>query len=150
MGPEATLWNWMKAGLKKVEPPHDVHRIETSTESGYPDVEGCIGGTSFLLELKVARSLRKTTTNFSLDHYHSKQAYTLYHRWKAGGRSWILVRYPGQDNLHFVVAGREALILHDNRLKLNIPMIQAMSWPGFEDGLALAPKLWRGFIGPIV
>ncbi len=152
MGPEATLWSWLRRGLKPLGQPHDVHRIETSTESGYPDVEGCINANTFLVELKVARSIRKKDGSFSLDHYHAKQAYTLYRRWQAGGRSWLLVRYPGSDTTgrHFLVPGREALIVHDERMKLTLGFMQAVSWPGFEDGLAKADKLWQGISGPIV
>ncbi len=152
MGPEATLWSWMRKAVPLLGMPHDVHRIETSTESGYPDVEGCIAGTSFLVELKVARSIRKRDGAFSLDHFEAKQAYTLHRRWKAGGRSWILVRYPmatGRDK-HFLVPGKEALIVHDDRLRLTLGFMQAVSWPGLEDGLASAGDLWRAVIGPII
>lgn len=149
--PEANLWAWMRRGIKPLGLPHDVHRIETSTESGYPDVEGCIAGAPFLLELKVARSIRKGDGSFSLDHYHSKQAYTLHRRWEAGGRSWLLVRYPGSEltGLHFLVPGERALDVHDYRMKLTLGYISTVSWAGFKDGRAKADALWRGISGPI-
>lgn len=152
MGPEATLWTWLKRGLKPLGKPHDVHRIETSTELGYPDVEGCIDGACFLVELKVAHYVRKRDGSFALEHYTSKQAYTLYKRWKAGGRSWLLLRVPGSEvtGRHYLVPGREALLLHDERMNLTHQMLAAFSWPGYEDGLAKAEKLWRGISGPIV
>lgn len=150
-GPESTLWSWMRSGLKQQPRPHDVHRIETGTESGYPDVEGCIGGDSFLVELKVGRSVRKGDGSFSLDHYHAKQAYTLWRRWEVGGRSWLLVRVPyASGDLHYLVPGRGALIVHDARLKLMPSFMQAVSWPGLEDGSAKAGRLWRAISGPIV
>lgn len=152
MGPEATLWGWLKRGLSSLDGPHDVHRIETSTELGYPDVEGCIAGACFLVELKVAHYIRKRDGSFALDHYTSKQAYTLHRRWKAGGRSWLLVRVPGSGAQvsHYLVPGREALLLHDERMNLTHQKLAAFSWPGFEDGRAKAEALWRGISGPIV
>lgn len=151
-GPESKLWSWMRQGLRPLGLPHDVHRIETGTESGYPDVEGCIDRACFLLELKVARSIRKGDGSFSLDHYHAKQAYTLWRRWQAGGRSWLLVRYPGseQTGRHFLVPGREALVVHDSRMKLQLGFMRSVSWPGLEDGSAKAESLWRAISGPIV
>jgi hypothetical protein len=152
MGPEATLWSWLKRGLAALDVRRDVHRIETSTETGYPDVEGCIDGACFLVELKVVHYVRKRDATFSIPHYTSKQAYTLYKRWKAGGRSWLLIRVPGseQTGRHYLVAGREALVVFDERTRLTHGFLAAVSWPGFEDGTAKAEALWRGVSGPIV
>jgi hypothetical protein len=149
VGPEATLWDWLKRGLRPLGLPHDVHRIETSTETGYPDVEGCICGGCFLVELKVAHYVRKDSS-FALGHYTSKQAYALYKRWKAGGRSWLLIRVEVLGGVrHYLVPGREALIVHDERLRLTVGFLEAVSWPSFEDGMAKADRLWRAISGPI-
>lgn len=150
-GPESTLWGWMKKGLSRLGQPHDVHRIETSTELGYPDVEGCIAGASFLVELKVVHYVRRNGS-FALEHYTSKQAYTLHRRWEVGGRSWLLTRLavPGEPIRHYLVPGRDAIITHDSRLQLTRGFLEAQSWPGYEDGLAKADRLWRAIAGPIV
>lgn len=115
-------------------------------------MEGCIDGATFLLELKVVHYVRKRDGTFSIPHYTAKQAGTLYKRWKAGGRSWILVRVPGSEatGRHYLVPGREALVLHDERMRLTHGFMAAVSWPGFEDGLSKAMGLWRGISGPIV
>ena len=149
-GPESKLWAWLKNGLKGLW--HDVHRIETSTELGYPDVEGCIAGTCFLVELKVVHYVRKKCGSFAIEHYTSKQAYVLHKRWETGGRSWLVIRLavPNEPVRHYLIPGREALLLHDNRLILTRGFLEAVSWPGFESGSALAKKLWQGISGPIV
>lgn len=153
MGPEATLWNWLKRGLPSLGKPHDVSRVETSAESGFPDVEGCIAGASFLVELKVAHYVRKKDGTFALDHYTAEQAYKLYRRWKVGGRSWLLIRVPTANGwttpLHYLIAGREALLIHDDRMNLSRDRLAASSWPGFEDGLGKQVALWKAVSGPI-
>lgn len=115
-------------------------------------MEGCIEGACFLVELKVVHYLRKKDGTFSIPHYTAKQAFALYKRWKSGGRSWLVIRVPGSEatGKHYLVPGREALIVHDERMQLTHGFLQAVSWPGFEDGTAKADRLWQGISGPIV
>lgn len=147
MTPEVQLWKWLKAGLPKLNQPHDVQRIETDTGSGYPDVEGCIASNAFLVELKVARAIRKKDKSFALDHYEREQAYKLHKRHIAGGSSWILIRVPYPElpkPRHYLVSGEKAIDLHDIRMKIMPEAIQNMSYsPLLAMGTYNAEQLWR-------
>lgn len=139
--PEARLWGWLKSGLKRFGSQADVSRIETSTELGYPDVEGCISGGSFLCELKVAHHVTKDG-RFSLPHFTAIQAYKLHRRHIAGGRAYLLVRV-GDD--HFLVGGSHVLDVQEQRMSLSRPYLSALAEPVGSN--ALPHFFWREMAG---
>lgn len=106
---ESNLWGWLRDALPKLTmAKKHVQRIEDSTKSGTPDVEGMIeGGLPFWIELKVAyeqvRSpvVRVKTTD--------KQVYFALKRTQVGGLSWYLIRVGKHPNrLHFLIHGSQA------------------------------------------
>lgn len=109
---ESALWAWLRDALPRLHMKKHVQRIEDSTKSGTPDVEGClVGGRPFWMELKVAyeqeRSpvVRVKTTD--------RQVYFALRRAQAGGLSWYLIRvgkYPRRS--HYLIPGvlSEALL----------------------------------------
>jgi len=106
------LWPWLRRGLGRFVGRAHVHRIEDLTKSGTPDVEGCIGGVSFWIELKVAyEQVREPVVRVKTT---DKQVYFAMRRCEVGGLSWYLVRVgAGRRALHYLVHGSEAEALLD-------------------------------------
>lgn len=114
---ETALWGWLKSSLPRVSLPHDVQRIEDTTKSGTPDVEGCIGGGCFWAELKVAYEQPTLGTVRVKTTVH--QVYRALRRTRAGGRSWYLIRVgTGKSMRHFLVPGSYAEELLDKPISL--------------------------------
>lgn len=114
---ETAFWKWLKSGVARLSKPHHVQRIEDTTKSGTPDVEGCIDGRSFWAELKVAYeqptrgTVRIKTTSF--------QAYFAIKRREAGGLSWYLIRAGMHPNWeHYLIPGQHAEELLDKPISV--------------------------------
>lgn len=116
---ESNLWGWLRDGLPSLKVKKHVHRIEDSTKSGTPDVEGKIDGRPpFWIELKVAyeqaRSpiVRVKTTD--------KQVYFALKRTQVGGLSWYLIRVGKHPHRgHFLIPGELAEALLDKPVSLD-------------------------------
>lgn len=116
---ESNLWGWLRDALPKLPAKKHIQRIEDSTKSGTPDVEGMIqGGLPFWIELKVAyeqvRSpvVRVKTTD--------KQVYFALKRTQVGGLSWYLIRVGKHPNrFHFLIRGELAEMLFDKPITLD-------------------------------
>lgn len=65
MARESALWKWLSEGARKRYGDNSLflQRIENGLERGTPDVEGCLHGQSFWLELKSAVRPTRPTTN---------------------------------------------------------------------------------------
>lgn len=139
MGPEATLWSWLRKAVKSLGTKADVHRIETSTESGYPDVEGCVEGSQFTCELKVVHYVRKRCGTFALPHYTQDQAYFAHRRLLAGGRHTMLVRL---DRSHYLIPASSMLDVFDRKSSLDAAYLAGLSLlPHDAQALALLRKM---------
>lgn len=116
---ESNLWGWLRDALPKLPQKKHVQRIEDSTKSGTPDVEGMVqGGEPFWIELKVAyeqvRSpiVRVKTTD--------KQVYFALKRTQVGGLSWYLIRVGKHPHrFHFLIPGELAEALLDKPVSLD-------------------------------
>jgi hypothetical protein len=66
-------------------------RVENAVSSGYPDVEGCLNGEGFHIELKGCSRpvMAGTRVVVGLD---PAQALWLKRRWDAGGSCYVLIR----------------------------------------------------------
>ena len=145
MKPEAALWAWFKKGLIRLGEPHHVKRVETpETGSGFPDVEGCISGACFNVELKVAHYIRKDGS-FAIDHFTAEQAYFLHRRHEVGGRAFMLLRVGAE---HHLFSGADAIDLHDARKAMTVDLVEARRLD--VPRKALAEEFWRAVRGPIV
>lgn len=123
---ESAVWGWLKGQLPLLKLRHHVHRVENAAEVGDPDVEGCIDGRSFHIELKVAERYR-ADGSFEV-RIKSEQAYWAHRRVKAGGRSWVLIRAAvGQQRLHYLIPGDVTIELFEARLKLTHRMLEGWS-----------------------
>ncbi len=65
---EKNLWGWVKDGCKGKFPRGLLHmeRIENVASSGHPDVDGCLDGHMFMIELKTAARPKNPGTNVAV------------------------------------------------------------------------------------
>ena len=101
-GPAAKLWQDVKKGLK------DAHlvRIESRVGLGIPDVNGCIDGKEFWLELMVIKGNSLRLSKF--------QKAWIYERTKSGGKVFVLAR-PLRGSVLKVFEGSNAIQGPDSR-----------------------------------
>jgi len=101
---ETSLWGWLRRGFEAFGLRSHVNRIENSAGIGTPDVEGCISGSQFWIELKVAevRANLRMAVDITTD-----QAMWLRARRSVGGRSFLLIRF---GKYHFLLLGNDPII----------------------------------------
>ena len=115
---EKAFWQQIKRALPYVH----WQRIETGTGQGVPDVNGCIGGDEFWLELKIAQGNKVKIT--------PGQIAWLMQRIDAGGKAWIIVKKKEQV---FIYNGYQGAFLLDKGLKLQpvATMNKPFDWEDF-------------------
>ena len=115
---EKAFWQQIKRALPYVH----WQRIETGTGQGVPDVNGCIGGDEFWLELKIAQGNKVKIT--------PGQIAWLMQRIDAGGKAWIIVKKKEQI---FSYNGYQGALLLDKGLKLQpvATMNRPFDWEDF-------------------
>jgi hypothetical protein len=79
-------------------------RVESETSCGFPDVEGCLNGSHFNLELKSAIRPVRPSTPLRF-HMRREQVMWLRRRTACGGRAFLLLRVHGPG-------GTAAYLLH--------------------------------------
>ena len=115
---EKAFWQQIKRALPYVH----WQRIETGTGQGVPDVNGCIGGDEFWLELKIAQGNKVKIT--------PGQIAWLMQRIDAGGKAWIIVKKKEQI---FIYNEYQGSFLLDAGLKLQpeATMNKPFDWEDF-------------------
>ena len=115
---EKAFWQQIKRSLPYVH----WQRIETGTGQGVPDVNGCIGGDEFWLELKIAQGNKVKIT--------PGQIAWLMQRIDAGGKAWIIVKKKEQI---FIYNGYQGSFLLDSGLKLQAEAVmnKPFDWEDF-------------------
>lgn len=112
---EKNLWAWLHSGIKPLIATRKLHicRIENQVSVGYPDVEGCLQGKSFHIELKGC--LRPANPGTPIDTgLGPAQALWLKRRWDAGGSSFVLLRVgTGRTIKRYMVRGDRSQLLVD-------------------------------------
>ncbi|UTC27993.1 hypothetical protein [Stenotrophomonas phage A1432] len=124
-----------------------MRRVENLVSSGDPDVDGCINGVYFELELK---GCNRPKHGGVLD-FEVRQAQVVWHRkrWRVGGNCWIYCRVGrDRDIQRYLVPGDKAQILADGvteaqlaELSLISPDLDAKSVLAFvrQAGILRAP-----------
>lgn len=88
---ENRLWAWLKLGSKSFRDRLHMSRVENAVLAGMADVEGCLDGVQFWIELKTeARPVNPTTRvkprfQPGQPEWHRK-------RRRAGGRTFVLLQ----------------------------------------------------------
>ena len=95
---ESKLWSWINQ-IQKVEPTWHFFRIESSTINGIPDINACIEGKEFWIELKCNRGKNYGISNYQFS-WHLK-------RLQASGKSFIL-HLDSKDSMLEILKVRES------------------------------------------
>ena len=124
--PETKLWSALRDGTMAM----DVHwtRVEAWSLPGVPDVNGCLDGIDFWVELKVLT----TKSDKKFPKWRPHQIAWQTSRSSVGGCVWNLVHHPSSGQLLFL-DGRHL----SQRLMDGDPVYDdRMEWPMDRDGWA--------------
>lgn len=102
-----------------------MRRVENRVSSGDPDVDGCLLGTYFELELK---GCNRPKLNGKLD-YEVRQAQVVWHRkrWRVGGNCWIYIRVgAGREVKRYLVPGCKAQLVADGLTEDQLEALSVM------------------------
>jgi hypothetical protein len=91
MSRESDLWGWLNRPAKKYKGRLHLLRIENLVGSGVPDVEGCLNGNHFWIELKCAAEPKRADTKLK-PRFQPRQIPWLKARDRAGGRAYVLLQ----------------------------------------------------------
>lgn len=149
MARESALWKRVKAGgLALSRAAHAVHfeRIENDTGAGHPDVDCCLDGLTFKLELKMAsRPKRESSKIIITTNKGTKNAQLIWHtkRTRAGSTThWVLVQVgEAADAKLYLIPGRDYDYIFSPELEL-----ERLSWcspeASIEEVLKIASEGW--------
>jgi hypothetical protein len=140
---EVRLWEWLRDGTIGAPQLH-MCRVENGAGLGYPDVEACLRGTNFHLELKGCE--RKKDGRLGDDfHIRREQALWIRRRTICGGKAFLAVRVgsalrqqryliPGKDVLALQETPEptEALLLSLSILKQNVGPLEFLEAAAFD------------------
>ena len=107
MGTEKRLWEILKKGGG----PANMHvqRVENVVKKGVPDVEGCINGKSFWLELKAGSMPAVDTSLVQCEDLKEEQLRFIRDRMAAGGAVWLLYRVGDRSAARmYLIRGEDA------------------------------------------
>lgn len=88
---EANLWKWLKRARAHYREDLHMKRVENSVGNGMPDVEGCLCGEQFFLELKCSARPARITTNIKV-RFEPEQIPWMIRRSNAGGRAFVFLQ----------------------------------------------------------
>lgn len=88
---ESKLWQWLKLGGKSYRERLHMGRMENSVGSGAADVEGCLDGSQFWIELKCEARPTQPTTKIK-PRFQPSQGPWHRRRRRSGGRTFVLLQ----------------------------------------------------------
>lgn len=135
MTKESNLWRWLSKGIKLYNrtEPDSMHltRIENTVGEGTPDVEGCLRGLAFWIELKSVMPAKSGRLDIR-KAIRPGQVPWLVKRWKAGGSAFMLIQVgSGIKARRYLVPGRvcEALEVNPSMREEDLKvLVLAGSW----------------------
>lgn len=104
---ERNLWEWLREQSKPLLAAKRLHlcRIENMVSSGYPDVEGCLDGLTFQLELKGALRPANPKTPIRVTWQPGQKPW-LKKRWSVGGSCFLYIRVgKGREVKRYLIRG---------------------------------------------
>lgn len=108
MSTETSLWAWLAAARKSLV-NLDLRRVENAIEGGTPDVEGCLDGSQFWIELKCSRANLMGVVRFK---FRPAQVPWLKKRQDCGGRAFVLAQVDdGHRARRYLVNGIHAHLM---------------------------------------
>ena len=113
MAKEKVLWAWLRRGVRGL-PGNDMERVENSVANGTPDVDGCLKGGAYKIELK--RTPARQNGNVKVK-FQPMQIPWLEKRWKSGANVWVLLAVgEGHTVRRYLIRGCDAHILADTHI----------------------------------
>ena len=88
---ESKLWAWLKLGGKDFREQLHLSRVENSAGSGMADVEGCLNGIQFWVELKCESRPSDPDTKIR-PRFQPSQGPWHRRRRRSGGRTFVLLQ----------------------------------------------------------
>jgi hypothetical protein len=113
MTPEKRLWERLRDGwgLQIKQAGGRIERVENAVGAGMPDVNGCLSGVEFWIELKVAPKWGVRRPTFRAHRgLEPAQINWLLSEYRAGGKSFVLAQI---DKEVFLVPGELAQTFND-------------------------------------
>lgn len=122
---ESALWKWLSKAKEYYGPALHMTRIENKIGSGTLDVEGCLNGKPFWLELKCGEVPARETTIVRI-RVEDSQVDFARDRLTAGGACGFLIRLKTKTNSHltFLLHGRYG---YDIQRGLTLPDYKTLS-----------------------
>lgn len=103
---EKLLWKWFRNGVERVKPDAHVQRVENALSRGVLDVEGCIDGFSFWMELKSGSKPVRETSFVRAEPLSEEQIRFIQKRHQAGGFTCLLFKVgSGWPAEYYLVPG---------------------------------------------
>lgn len=121
MSSESNLWNWLSVPVGTVIPTaFDIQRIENSVGIGVPDVEGCIDGVQFWVELKSLKRPKRKSTKLRVK-FRNGQVHWIVNRYYSGGISGVLLSVGEKNTIErYFLNGKNVLILEEPILEADL------------------------------
>ena len=88
---EARLWQWLRKGRPRFKELLVLDRVENSLMKGMADVNGCLDGQDFWIELKTSARPSDTTTPVKIK-FQNNQPEWHRKRQRAGARTFLLLQ----------------------------------------------------------
>ncbi len=107
---ESNLWRWLKQGCRGHFPDGSLYmeRVENSVGSGTPDVDGCLDGKTFKIELKTAGRPVRDRTAVAV-HFQPTQVPWMLRYHRATGPGYLLIQVgSGYTARRYLIRGRDA------------------------------------------
>jgi hypothetical protein len=127
MARETALWDWLSKARQQYDSLH-MERVENMIADGTPDVEGCIAGINFQIELKTHERPRRSKTPIRFP-VRRAQIEWHQHRWEAGGNScWLLQVGSSADRRIYLLAGPFGQMLLDGMPESRLDFYRLNNW----------------------
>jgi len=97
---EANLWKWLSKAKKHYKEDLHLNRLENLIGSGTPDVEGCLYGCQFWIELKC---IPKRTNSPLKIRFQPAQIPWMQRRQRAGGRVFVLLQVGARQASRYLL-----------------------------------------------
>jgi penicillin-binding protein-related factor A (putative recombinase) len=94
---EANLWKWLSKVKKHYKEDLHLTRLENLVGNGTPDVEGCLCGRQFWIELKC---IPKRTNSLLRIRFQPSQIPWMQRRQRAGGHVFVLLQVGSAGQAH--------------------------------------------------
>ena len=110
---EADLWSWLSKARLVYKARLHICRIENGVMNGMPDVEGCLEGTQFWIELKTCARPVRTTTTLKI-RFEPGQLPWIKRRQEANGKAYVLLQVgKGYDARRYLVGHTTGKLLEE-------------------------------------